>query len=152
MQKIDDCKAIHLALALLGTTRVQKMFTFETATGDETAYGGVTAYMLSNCKNFMFELLRHVTAPNFPFMSKLPRPPPLYHHHFTTTTLPPPLYHHSAYRKLGLQLFYSGQICRPWCRPNAPQYSSYFVSHECVVRIWMLMAVLSKHLDTKSRQ
>jgi hypothetical protein len=94
MQKIDDCKAIHLALALLGTTRVQKMFTFETATGDETAYGGVTAYMLSNCKNFMFELLRHVTAPNFPFMSKLPRPPPLYHHHFTTTTLPPPLYHH----------------------------------------------------------
>jgi hypothetical protein len=53
-------------------------------------------------------LLKHVSAPNFLFMAKLRRP-----------SLP---YHHSAHRRVSLQLFHSGQICRPWRRLYASQH------------------------------
>jgi hypothetical protein len=55
-----------------------------------------------------------VPAPNFLFMSKLPRP-----------SLP---HHHSAHRRVSLQLFHSGQIYRPWRRPYASQQMPRFSS------------------------
>jgi hypothetical protein len=65
-----------------------------------------------------------VPAPNFLFMPKLPRP-----------SLP---HHHSAHRRVSLQLFRSGQICRPWRRLYASQHpdqlsrSSYVDDNSCL--------------------
>jgi hypothetical protein len=52
--------------------------------------------LFSNDQNFKFKLLKLVTAPNFPFMSKLQCP-----------SVPD---HLSAYRMVGFQLFHSCQI------------------------------------------
>jgi hypothetical protein len=65
-----------------------------------TNHGTAPNFPFTNGQFFKFELLKHATAHNFPFMFTLPRP-----------SLP---YHHSAHRQVGLQLFHSGQICRPW--------------------------------------
>jgi hypothetical protein len=52
-----------------------------------------------------------VPAPNFLFMPKLPRPSLSHHHSY------------GAHRLVSLQLFHSGQICRPWRRLYASQHT-----------------------------
>jgi hypothetical protein len=40
--------------------------------------------------------------------------------------------HHSAHRQVSLQFFHSGQICRPWRRQYASQYSCEFQHRKCL--------------------
>jgi hypothetical protein len=133
MQKIDDCKEIRLALTRAGIATCPKkcLQTFRLVVTAQYIYhriyrdfrrsefkfkllihGTATNFLFTNGQFFKFELLKHVTAPTFPFIFDLPRP-----------SLP---YHHCAQRQVGLQLFHSGQICRPWRRLHASQHPCRF--------------------------